>query len=132
MSARLNPGGHEPPAPIPEEFRSVLEVEAEEPLGDYDRRQAEGRDFWEGDEEGLKKAAQVRAFFALEALFGRGPLAEKVFVRRFFGRRLRPELTNSRYVCFTRLNKERPGQRQRIRVSIDLPLFYAEQAAGKQ
>ncbi|GEM_PF-7106191 len=116
---------------IPEEFREILVVEAEEPPVDFSRRQAEGGDFWEGDEEALKKAAQAKAFLALEEIFAASPLAERVFEKRFFGRRLRPELANARYVHFTRLNKESPAERQRIRIAVDLPLFCGEQVLGK-
>jgi hypothetical protein len=59
---------------IPKEFRQVLALEAEEPLADYDRRQENGEDFWQGQEDELKKAAQSRGFFCP----GRRSLSRKI------------------------------------------------------
>lgn len=110
---------------MPEEF-TVLEVEALEPQEHYNRREEEGREFWEGNANELVKAARTKAHMALQKRFKTSALYGAIFTKRFFFQKLRPELTAKPYAHFSRPNKETAAERQRIVMRIDLPLYYEE------
>ena len=113
------------PGKIPAEF-ALLEVEAIEPLELYDRREEQGREFWEGNANELLKAARTKAHMALQNRFKTSALYGAIFPKRFFFQKLRPELTAKPYAEFIRTNRETPAERQRIVMRIDLPRYFAE------
>ncbi|MDH5298992.1 MAG: hypothetical protein OEV91_08230, partial [Desulfobulbaceae bacterium] len=90
----------------------------------YDRRQEEGKGFWEGDADQLVSVVRTRAHFALEERFKGSDLADAIFTGRFLFRKIRPELTAPPYASFSRSNRATPEERQRIRMTIDLPRYF--------
>ncbi len=112
-------------AKIPAEFEP-LTVEALEPLDGFNRRQAEGVDFWEGDIKKLHNETRSKAHLALKERFHDSEYWGAVFVKKFFVQRLRDELRDAPYARFERLNSDRPGDRQRIAMHIDLPGFFRD------
>ena len=113
-------------AQIPLEFANVLEALGEESQKEFNKREVDGQPFWEGNEELLKKAAQTKAAIFLENRFKTSRFLDRVFSKSLFGKKIRKELTNSRYVSFERVNRDTPSDRQKILLRIDLPKYFQE------
>lgn len=113
-------------AQIPLEFANVLEALGEESQKEFNKREVDGQPFWEGNEELLKKAAQTKAAIFLENRFKTSRFLDRVFSKSLFGKKIRKELTNSRYVSFERVNSDAPSDRQKILLRINLPKYFQE------
>ncbi len=116
---------------IPLEFDNVLEEAGEEALDIFNQRLAKGQPFNEDNEDALKEAAQTRVSHVLEEMFTDSDYEEQIFEKHLLTKKVRPELANSRYVSFKRLNKDAPLDRQVILVRLDLPRYYQEVVGRK-